>query len=173
MKNTTGVSAYRWIMGTSASLAVVLVLSGMAFAQTEASRGNPCARTERLLTPEDRQAIGDRVMARMQERLGLTEEQAKEIRGILGAQRERARADAQKLCEARLEMRQLFGRQDADPAALNDTTERVKTLQGALLDRRVETYLAVRSKLTAAQWEQWRALRHKHGHAFRGRGLAS
>lgn len=173
MQNKLGFRTCRWVVSLGVSMAVALGSIGAEAAQSEASRGNPCARAERLLTPEDRQAIGDRVMARMQERLGLTEEQAKEIRGILGAQRELARADAQKLCEARLEMRQLFGRQDADPAALKDTTERVKTLQGALLDRRVETYLALRSKLTAEQWDQWRALRHKRGHGFRGRGLAS
>jgi Spy/CpxP family protein refolding chaperone len=173
MARKPGGSAHRRLLIIGASLAVALVPSGVALAQAEPSRGNPCARPERLLAPEDRQAIGDRVMARIQEKLGLTEEQAKEIRGILGVQRELARADAQKLCEARLELRQLFARQDADPVALKDATERVKTLQGALLDRRVGTYLALRSTLTAEQWEQWRALRDKHGHAFRGRGLAS
>jgi Spy/CpxP family protein refolding chaperone len=164
---------WRRVGAAGVSLAVLLASIGMAAAQPEPKRGGPCARPERLLTPEDRQAIGDRRMARMQERLGLTQEQAKEIREVLDAQRDLARPDHQKLCEARLEMRQLLARQDADPAALKDATERVKTLQGALLDRRVDTYLALRSKLTAEQWDQWRALRHKRGHGFRGRGLAS
>jgi Spy/CpxP family protein refolding chaperone len=109
----------------------------------------------------------------MQEKLGLTQEQANEIRGVLESQRDQARADLQKLCGARMELRQLLGRQDADPAALKDTGERVKALQGALLDRRVDTYLALRSKLTPEQWQQWRALRHKMGHRFRGRGPVS
>ena len=173
MQRNTGLMMGCWMVGVSMLLTIALAWIGMAAAQPGPGRGGPCARPERLLTPEDRQFIGDRVMRRMQEKLGLTQEQVNEIRGVLESQRDAARGDRQKLCEARLEMGQLLGRQDADPAALKDATERVKALQGALLDRRVDTYLVLRSKLTPEQWEQWRALRHKMGHRFRGRGPVS
>lgn len=173
MQRNGRLTVRRWMLGGSMLLAIALAGTDMAAAQPGADRGGPCSRPERLLAPEDRQLIGDRVMRRMQERLGMTQEQADEIRGVLESQRDEARAELQKLCEARLEMRQLLGRQNADPAALKAVTEQVKALQGALLDRRVDTYLALRSKLTPEQWEQWRTLRHKMGHRFHGRGRVS
>jgi Spy/CpxP family protein refolding chaperone len=158
-------------------VAVLALLSGMnpavAQAQPGPGRGGPCARPEALLSPEDRQLIGDRMMQRVQEKLGLSQDQVNEIRTVLRSQRDQARGEIQKLCEARVELRQFLGRQDADPAALKEVTERVKALQGGLLDRRVDTYLALRSKLTAEQWQQWRELRHKMGHRFRGHGPVS
>jgi len=176
MERNTRLRVGRWRLGVSILLTITLAILawiGMAAAQPGPGRGGPCVRPERLLTPEDRQFIGDRMMQRIQEKLGLTQEQANEIRGVLESQRDQARADLQKLCQVRLEMRQLLGRQDADPATLKEVTDRVKALQGALLDRRVDAYLTLRSKLTPEQWEQWRALRHKMGHRFRGRGPVS
>ena len=52
-------------------------------------------------------------------------------------------------------------------------TERVKVLQGGMLDRRVDTYLALRSKLTPEQWEKWRELRREMGGRFHRRGPMS
>lgn len=173
MQRNTGLRMGRWAVGTCMLLTITLASFSVAVAQPGPGRGGPCARPERLLTPEDRQLIGDRVMRRLQEKLGLTQEQANEIRGVIESQREQARADLRQLCDARLEMRQLLGRQDADPAALKDVAERVKALQGALLDRRVDAYLTLRSKLTPEQWEQWRALRHRMGHRSPGRGPVS
>ena len=162
---------------TIVGVVALALLSGMnpvvAQAQAGPGRGGPCARPEALLSPEDRQLIGDRMMQRVQEKLGLTQDQVNEIRTMLGAQRDQARGDFQKLCEARVEMRQLLGRQDADPTALKEVTERVKVLQGALLDRRVDTYLALRSKLTPEQWQKWSELRQHMGRRFRGHGPVS
>jgi len=146
---------------------------GVATAQPPPGSRGPCDRPQGLLSPEDRQLIGDRMMQRMQDRLGLTQDQATEIRGVLRSQRDQARGDLQKLCEARVELQQLLGRQDADPAAVKAVTERVKVLQGGMLDRRVDTYLALRSKLTPDQWEKWRALRQEMGGRFHRRGPVS
>jgi Spy/CpxP family protein refolding chaperone len=107
-------------------------------------------------------------MQRLSEKIGLSAEQAQEIRAVFQAQRDQTRGDIQKLCEARLGFRQLMGRQDADPATLKAAADQIKALQGALLDRRVETYLALRSKLTAEQWAKWQEVRQHWGSRSRG-----
>jgi Spy/CpxP family protein refolding chaperone len=163
----------RWLVIAGILWVMVLAPIGMATAQPMPAGRGPCDRPEGLLSPEDRQLIGDRMMQRMQDRLGLTPDQATEIRGVLRSQRDQARGDLQKLCEARVELGQLLGRQDADPATVKAVGERVKVLQGGMLDRRVDTYLALRSKLTPEQWEKWRALRSEMRGRFHRRGPVS
>jgi Spy/CpxP family protein refolding chaperone len=173
MKMYTGFMTTRRLVIAGVLGALMLAPMGIVAAQPMAGGRGPCDRPEGLLSPEDRQLIGDRMMQRMQDRLGLTQEQATEIRGVLRSQRDQARGEMQKLCEARVELGQLLGRQDADPAAVKAVTERVKVLQGGMLDRRVDTYLALRSKLTPEQWEKWRALRSEMRGRFHRRGPVS
>jgi Spy/CpxP family protein refolding chaperone len=149
---------------------MTVLFVGAAMAQPGPGGRGPCDRPEALLTPEDRQLIGDRMMQRMQDRLGLSQEQASEIRGALQSRRDQMRGELQQLCEARAELRQLLARQDADPAAVKAVAERVKALQGAMLDQRVDTYLALRSKLTPEQWQKWLDLRQRVARRFRGHG---
>ena len=173
MKRCTGFGSAARFVVAGILVMTALVTIGVATAQPAPGGRGPCDRPEGLLSPEDRQLIGERMMQRVQDRLGLTQEQANEIRNVIRAQRDQGRAELQKLCEARVELRQLLGRQDADPAAVKAVTERVKVLQGAMLDRRVDTYLALRSKLTPEQWEKWRELRREMGGRFHRRGPVS
>ena len=173
MKKRTGFGTAKRIVVAGILLATALAPIGVATAQPVPGGRGSCDRPEGLLSPEDRQLIGDRIMQRVQDRLGLTPEQANEIRGVIRTQRDQGRGELQKLCEARVELRQLLGRQDADPAAVKAVTERVKVLQGGMLDRRVDTYLALRSKLTPEQWEKWRELRREMGGRFHRRGPVS
>ncbi len=173
MKKRTRCGTPRWVLVAGILLVMALAPIGVATAQPVPGGRGPCDRPEGLLSPEDRQLIGDRIMQRMQDRLGLTQEQANEIRGVIRSQRDQGRGEVQKLCEARVELRQLLGRQDADPAAVKAVSERVKVLQGGILDRRVDTYLALRSKLTPEQWEKWRELRREMGGRFHRRGSMS
>lgn len=115
------------------------------------------------------------MVQRAKETLGLSDRQADQIRITLQSRRDEARADAQALCEGRVELRQLLERQDSDPAALKAVAERVKALQGKLLDRRLETVIALRSQLTPDQWTKWNELRKGMGRRWmgRGRGFAS
>ena len=128
---------------------------------------------EGFLTPEDREAIGRIVLQRAKERLGLSDQQAEQIRAIVQARQDEARADIQALRQARADLRQLLERQDADPAALKAAAERLKILQGKLLDRRLDTLLALRSQLTPDQWAKWVELRKARGHRWMGRGRRS
>lgn len=158
-------------------LTAILAMSGSSIlvAQAQQAPAPPasiCARPERLLTSDDREAIRKVYRDRLKERLGLTDQQAEQIRNVLNAQRDQVQADIQALCEARVEMRRLLDQQNSDPVALKSAGERVKMLQGKLLDRRLDTVVALRSQLTPEQWAKWLELRKERGHRWMGRGRA-
>jgi len=157
-------------------LTAMLALAGssvvVAQAQQAPTPASICARPERLLTNDDREAIRKVFRDRVKERLSLTDQQAEQIQTLLNAQRDQVRADIQALCEARVEMRRLLEQQNSDPVALKSAAERVKTLQGKLLDRRLDTVVALRSQLTPEQWAKWLELRKGRGHHWIGRGGA-
>jgi Spy/CpxP family protein refolding chaperone len=141
---------------------------GSATAQTAAATpqdgtADPC-QPGVVLTSEDRTAISALVVERLVERLGLTGEQAAEIRAIFQAQREAMREAIHALCQARVALRTLMGWLDADPAAMRAATDKVKAAHALLLDRRLDGYLALRAKLTAAEWAQWVELMGPYGH---------
>lgn len=160
-----------WRIGLGAMVLAGWAAGGAsaAWAQGAPEAAPRCAGPRGALTAEDREAIGRIFMQRTKERLGLTDQQAQEIRALLRSMRDDARADLQALCEARLEMRRLLERQDSDPAALKAAGERVKALMGKLMDRRLEAQLAIRARLTADQWAKWVELRKERGRHFRGR----
>jgi Spy/CpxP family protein refolding chaperone len=155
-------------------LTAILALVGssvvMAQAQPGPAPASICARPERFLTAEDREAIRKVFQERLKERLGLTHQQAEQIQTLLNSQREQARAEIQALREARVEMRRLLDQQSSDPAALKSAAERVKALQGKLLDRRIEAQIALRSQLTPEQWAKWLELRIARGRRRMGSG---
>jgi Spy/CpxP family protein refolding chaperone len=160
----------------SVLMAAIIAMAGIpvvvAQGQQAPAPASICARPERFLTNEDREVIRRVFRERMRERLALSDQQAEQIQALLHSQRDQARADIQALCEARVEMRRLLDQQNSDPAALKSAADRVKALQGKLLDRRIETQIALRSQLTAEQWAKWLELRKERGHRRMGRGRA-
>lgn len=155
-------------------LTAILTLTGssvvVAQGQQAPAPASICARPERLLTNDDREAIRKIFQDRVKERLGLTDQQAVQIQTLLNERRDQVRVDIQALCEARVEMRRLLEQQNSDPAALKSAAERVKTLQGKLLDRRIEAQIVLRSQLTPEQWVKWLEFRRGMGHRRLGRG---
>jgi DNA repair ATPase RecN len=140
----------------------------VAWAQPGPIAADRCARPERLLTQDDREAIGRVIFQRAKERLGLSDQQAEEIQAMLQSRRDEVREDLKALCEARVELRQLLDRQDSDPVALKAAAQRVKAVQGKLLDRRLEAQVAIRSKLTADQWARWLEFRKSMARRWMG-----
>lgn len=138
-------------------------------AQTAPDPASRCARPAGLLTTDDREAIGQIIFRRLQERVGLSDQQVADIRATLKAQRDQARPDWQALCQARVELRRLMTDQTSDPAAIKAASDQVKAFQGKLMDRRLDAYLALRSKLTADQWAKWVELRKERARRWRGR----
>lgn len=146
------------LMAGALFLGIMAGVGGTAFAQPAQAPKMP-PRGERLLTPEDRAAIGQIFWHRTQQKLGLTDQQVADIRALLQDRRNAARADFQALRAARRQLRSLIGQPIADPAAVQSTAAQLKALQGKLFDERLQTQLAIRSKLTPEQWQRWTELR--------------
>jgi Spy/CpxP family protein refolding chaperone len=160
----------RWWIVPATALVVAGWGGGAAVqAQQAPAPGGPCQGRGGILTRDDREAIGQVRFNRIKEKLGLSDQQADDIRASLKAMRQDATADFQALCQARLDLRALLQQQDSDPAAVKAAGDRMKALQAKLLDRRLDTYLALRSKLTPDQWAKWVELRKEMGGRFRGR----
>jgi Spy/CpxP family protein refolding chaperone len=163
----------RWVLVVAAIVAIGGGGLALVSAQQGPSPTGPCLRPEGFLTQDDREAIGRMFLQRAKEKLGLSDHQAEQIRTLLASRRDEARADMQALCQARVELRRLLNRQDSDPAALKAVAEQVKTIQGRLLDRRLDAQIALRSQLTPDQWAKWIEYRKAIGHRRMGRGFAS
>ena len=67
------------------------------------------------------------------------------------SRRDEARADAQALCEAWIELRRLLEQQNSAFTDLKAAADRVKPLQEKFPDRRLDTVVALRSQLTSDQ----------------------
>jgi hypothetical protein len=163
----------RWLV---MMMAMVVVMAGIgvavAWAQQAPSPAGPCVRPGRILTQDDRDAIGRIILQRTKENLGLSDQQAEQMRTTLQSRRAEARTDFQALCQARVDLRQLLDQQNSDPGALKDAADRVKLLQGKLLDRRLETVVALRSQLSDDQWAKWIELRKARARRWMGRAPA-
>jgi Spy/CpxP family protein refolding chaperone len=155
----------------AAALALSLALAvevGSALAQAD-QPGLPgggldrCQRSVRFLTPEDREAMGAIMLNRLKAEVGLTDQQAEDVRATLRAQRESTREDLRALCAACLALRALMAWQDSDPAAVRTAAAQVQTVQARFLDRRLDAYLVLRAKLTPEQWAKWVELRREIG----------
>ena len=156
-----------WLGTLMGALFLGLALTGAAQAQAPAG---PPAGHQMLLTPEDRTAMGQIFWHRMQEKLGLSEQQATEIRALLDAQRTAARSTGQEMRAARKQLRGLLDQQTPDPAAIQAAATQIKTLQAAMFDAHLQGQLALRAKLTPAQWQQWQSLHSGRGHRGRRPG---
>jgi len=163
-------SCKAWV--TVGTLLVGLVVAGTAPAQQPGGPPGAPPQRERLLTPEDRAALAQIFWHRVQERVGLTDQQVADIRTLLQTQRAATRADVQGLITARQQLRSLLEQPTVDPASLQAAATQIKALQAKLLDDRLQTQLALRAKLTPEQWQAWRALRKGRGPHWMRRGRA-
>ncbi|HEY7676551.1 MAG TPA: Spy/CpxP family protein refolding chaperone [Candidatus Methylomirabilis sp.] len=168
----------RWVGFSAAAMLLAGGLGAVPVAWAQQAQPAPdpaaaCARRPAgLLTQDDREAIGRIWWTRVKEKVGLSDQQADEIRALLKARRDDGRADWQALCLARVALRTLMAQQTSDPAAVKAAGDQVKALQAKLMDRRLDTYLALRSKLSADQWAKWVELRKERAGHWRRRGPA-
>jgi len=162
-----------WLVAGALLLGSTVAGAGMAQAQQPPAPQQP-PRGERLLTPEDRATMGQIFWHRIQEKLGLSDQQAADIRALLQDQRNAARTDFQAMRTARQQLQTLLAQPNSDPGAIQAAAAQVKALQAKLFDQRLQTQLAIRAKLTPEQWQRWSELRgHGRGHGWtrRGRGF--
>jgi Spy/CpxP family protein refolding chaperone len=105
---------------------------------------------------------------RVQERLGLSDQQVADIQALVQTQRAANQADVQSLITARKQLRAALEHPTADQATdqttIQNAATQVKTLQAKLFDARLQTQLALRSKFTPEQWQGWLNLRKGMGH---------
>jgi Spy/CpxP family protein refolding chaperone len=146
--------------------------AGMAQAQQPAGTPGPLPQKESLLTPEDRTAMRQIFWHRVQERLGLADQQVTEIQALLQTQRTATQADVQSLIAARKQLRALLEQPTVDQTAVQNIATQIKTLQAKLFDDRLQTQIALRSKFTPEQWQGWLSLRKGMGHHGWRRGPA-
>ncbi len=158
-----------WLLAGALVLGVAAGGSGTAVAQQAPT---PPAQRQPLLTPDDRAAMGQIFWHRMQEQLGLSDQQISEIRTLLQNQRTAARADGQALRAAKRQLRTLLALPTADPNAIQAAAAQMKMLHDKLFDQSLQTRLNVRSKLTPEQLIKWAALRNGMEHRWMGRGRA-
>lgn len=112
---------------------------------------------------------GPRERVSLEERLGLSGEQAEQWRTLRSEQRKEAvqrRADVQKL---HIELRELLSAPALDEGAVRAKARRFAELQSASVQARIEARLALRKLLTPEQAEKLRELRPERN-ARRERG---
>jgi Spy/CpxP family protein refolding chaperone len=174
MTTQSGIRQRRWLTTGAALLGLLAAGAGTALAQQAPPAQQPPQR-ERLLTPEDRAAIGQVFWHRVQARLGLTDQQVADIRSVLEKRRDDSRKDFQALRESRRQLRTLLQQQNSDPKAIEAAATQVKAIQDKLFDQRLQTQLDIRGKLTAEQWQRWLEMRQGMGHRWargsRGPGM--
>ncbi len=147
-----------------------VAMAGTALAQQPMAPSASPPQRGTLLTPEDRAGMVQIFLHRMQERLGLTDQQVTDIHALLDAQRTATRADVQSLIAARRQLRSLLDQPTADAAAIQTAATQVKMLQGKLFDQRLQNQLAIRAILTPDQLMKWTELRKSMGHRGMQRG---
>jgi Spy/CpxP family protein refolding chaperone len=161
-------------VGTIAAAALLAAgVGGIAVARAQQPREGtastgPCAPRAGFLTPDDREAIERVYVNRAKTGLGLTDQQTEEVRAALKARRDEVQADRQALCLAQVDLRRLLGDRNSDPAAVKAAGARVSALQAKLMDRRLDAFLTLRSKvnLSPDQWAKFQELQR----GFGGRG---
>jgi Spy/CpxP family protein refolding chaperone len=160
------------LRGWAVAAALLLGLTetaAVAFAQPMGRPAGPRS-DQRLFTPEDLAAMRDMYWQRMKERLGLTDEQATDLRNTLQAQRQAMRDDVRAMGAARQQLRELMRTPTADAAAIQAAAAQVKAARERLFDQRVAAQLALRAKLTPEQFAKWLELQDRMGKAGRRHG---
>ncbi len=108
---------------------------------------------------------------RLQERLGLNDQQVNDIRNTMQAQRQAMRSDFLALRDARKQLRDLMQSPTADGNAIQSAATQVNQLQSKLFMERINNRLALRAKLTPDQVAKWIELRKSMPHRGGPRGM--
>jgi Spy/CpxP family protein refolding chaperone len=127
-----------------------------AFAQTFVSPlpvMEPCTRADDF--DDDVAWARTTTLQLLKDRLGLTDQQARDIEVMRQARRDAVRRDAQTLCEARAELWVLIASADSDPTVVRAAAEKAKVAHARMLDHQIDGKLDLRTLLTLEQWAGW------------------
>jgi Spy/CpxP family protein refolding chaperone len=164
------------------ALALMLMLAGRGMAQQtqpsepQPSRGETSTAGTQSPTSVPRmrpmhhrmgtEARSFRHMERLVQRLGLSDEQQRQVRPLLlnyAKEAIRTRAD---IAVARLEIRQQLSANQPDLSQVKDMLQNIAAKEAQLRFDRITTMQDIRTLLTPEQQEQWRAM-HAHGMSWR------
>jgi Spy/CpxP family protein refolding chaperone len=136
----------------SALLLGTLTMGSVASAQTPA----PPA-------PQNRQARQDKMLGRLQQKLGLTDDQVTQIRQVQDRHRDARRQIYTSLRQANGQLRQL-ALTGTDDAALQQKTSEVQALVGQSIALRAQTLREIAPILSPEQRQAWAQMKHGRGH---------
>jgi Spy/CpxP family protein refolding chaperone len=135
----------------SALLLGTLTMGSVASAQTPA----PPA-------PQNRQAWQDKMLGRLQQKLGLTDDQVTQIRQVQDRHRDARRQVYTSLRQANAQLRQL-ALTGTDDAAFQQKTSEVQALVGQSIALRAQTLREIAPILTPEQRQAWAQMKHGRG----------
>jgi Spy/CpxP family protein refolding chaperone len=166
------------------ALALMFMLPGMGMAQQpqpsdpQSFREGPSAAGTQSPTPGPRmrpthhrmgaEASTFRHMERLVQKLGLSDEQRRQVRPLLlnyAKEAIRTRAD---IAVTRLEIRQVLSANQPDLSKVKDMLQNTATKEAQLRFDRITTMQDIRQLLTPEQQEQWRAM-HAHSMSWKQR----
>ena len=101
----------------------------------------------------------------IQQRLGLTPDQATTLQGLLGTSRVTMQGDFQALKAARQQLHVAW--QELNPAAIQAAAGQVQAAHAKLAGDRLNTRLQILQTLGPDQYKQWQALHKHHRHGGR------
>jgi protein CpxP len=102
-------------------------------------------------------------MARLQERLNLSDEQSTRLREIRESRKPEAAQLRSNARTARLDLRRLLESETLDRKAVDAKVKEIADLHAATFRARIDTMLAMREVLTPEQRQKWQALRDERG----------
>jgi Spy/CpxP family protein refolding chaperone len=135
----------------SALLLGTLTMGSVASAQTPAPP-----------VPQNRQAWQDKMLGRLQQKLGLTDDQVTQIKQVQDRHRDARRQVYTSLRQANTQLRQL-ALTGTDDTAFQQKTSEVQALVGQSIALRAQTLREIAPILTPEQRQAWAQMKHGRG----------
>lgn len=149
------------------SFAVVGVLGCSSFVYAQ-SVGN-LTDDEVSMIKQQRQNRAS-MQAKIQEELGLTDEQVQQLDDYRNQQREQMKQDRQTMKQLKEEIKQETEKTEIDEAKIKSIHEQLKTLNNKMSDNRLDGILQLRKILTPEQFKKFNEARGKRGKMRQGNG---
>lgn len=128
----------------------VLAVVGVGWATIEPAWASK-AISDTLIDKDLENALRNHFQKRFFNLIDATDEQKKELSAILTAQAEEASSIRQEMKGEAMNVSDLLADESASDEQIKQSVEKIRGLRDKLQDKRLETFLKVRSKLTADQ----------------------
>jgi len=130
---------------------VVMVFVWTSIAQAR-GHGEGYGRGDR----QDGQGPSEEMVQKMEEKLGITEEQSVQLKAHRIEHKEKMKALKNELKEKREALKEELEKGDASESSIQGVASELKNVQSELVDERINGILAVKSILTPEQYEKFK-----------------